>query len=90
MYIIHLLKHTRTWFFLKIIFVQTSIYASACVCVCVCVCARVHSVCIYVCLSAHPKVSITNGVMWHDMDLIWLVEQALQPLMAAIVGINSK
>ena len=36
-----------------------------------CVCA---SVC------PHPRILITSGVMWHDMDLIQLVKQVLQLL----------
>ena len=35
--------------------------------VCVCVCPR-------------PRLLITSGVMWCDIDLIWLVKQVLQLL----------
>ena len=37
------------------------------VCVCVCVCPR-------------PRLLITSGVIWHDMNLIRLVKQILQLL----------
>ena len=36
----------------------------ACVCVCVCVCVFLH-----------PRLLITSGMMWRDMDLIRLVKQ---------------
>ena len=36
----------------------------ACMCVCVCVC---------VCVGLPPRLLITSGVMWHDIDPIdWL------------------
>ena len=41
------------------------------VCVCVCVC---------VCVSPCPRILITSGIMWHDMDLIRLVKEVLQLL----------
>ena len=60
-------------------FCPESKYAYACVCLCVfvcvcvclcvfvCVCVYVHvSVCLSVCLL--PRLLITNGVMWYDMD----------------------
>ena len=40
-------------------------------CVCVCVC---------VCVSAPKAIIITSGVVWCDMNLIWLVKQVLQLL----------
>ena len=41
------------------------VYMRACACVCVCVCV---CVCMYVCLP--PRLLITSGLMWCDMDLI--------------------
>ena len=38
-----------------------------CVCVCVCACPP-------------PRLLLTSGVMWHDMDPIRLVKQVLQLL----------
>ena len=38
-----------------------------CICVCMCVCPR-------------SRLLITSGVMWRDIDLIWLVKQVLQLL----------
>ena len=52
--------------FLKIDSVQI-VGMCVCVCVCVCVCLR-------------PRLSITSGIMWRDMDLIRLVKQVLQLL----------
>ena len=48
-------RPARAWF-LKIDPVRI-VGMRACVCVCVCVCPR-------------PRLSITSGVMWHDIDLI--------------------
>ena len=48
-------RPARTWF-LKIDPVRI-VGMRACVCVCVCVCLR-------------PRLSITSGVMWRDIDLI--------------------
>ena len=46
-------------------------------CICVCACAYMHaSVC--VCMSLSQRLLITSGMMWCDMNSIWL---------AAIVGI---
>ena len=36
--------------------------------------------CVYVCVCPRPRLSITNGVIWHDMNLIQLVKQVLQLL----------
>ena len=33
---------------------------------------------VFVC--PRPKLLMTSGVMWRDMDLIWLVKQVLQLL----------
>ena len=42
-------------------------------------CGRLYvCLCVFVCPS--PRQLITSGVMWRDMDLIWLVKQVLQLL----------
>ena len=51
-----------------------SVRTSVCVCVCLCVCPP-------------PRLLITSGVMWHDMDLIQLVKQVLQLLYGNLVVI---
>ena len=42
------------------------------------------SVCVYVCVFVFvctcPRLLMTSGMMWHDMDLIQLVKQVLQLL----------
>ena len=43
--------------FLKLILCGLSVCVFVCVCVCVCVCLR-------------PRLLITSGVIWHDMNLI--------------------
>ena len=50
-------------------FLEIDLVCEVCVCVCVCV-----SVC------PPPRLVITSGVMWRDMDPIWLVKQVLQLL----------
>ena len=45
--------------------------------------------CRHLCFPA-PKAMITNGVIWHDIKPIWLVIQALQVYMAAIVNVVSR
>ena len=42
----------------------------------------------YVCMCAclPPRLSITSGIMCLDMDLIWLVKQALQLLHGSIIS----
>ena len=45
-----------------------------CVCVCLCVCVDV-CVCVFVCLC--PRLLITSGVMWRDLDPIGLFKQVL-------------
>ena len=55
---------SHTWF-LNIDPVQI---VSMCVCVCLCVCVSA------------PRLLITSGVMWCDMDPIRLVKQVLQLL----------
>ena len=49
-----------------------------CVDVCMCVC---------VCVCPPPRLLITNDVIWHDIDPIRLVKQALQLYMATVVVI---
>ena len=44
-----------------------SVQMSLCVCVCLCMCLP-------------PRLLITSGVMWHDMDSIQLVKQVLRLL----------
>ena len=36
--------------------------------------------CAYVCVCPPPRLVIISGVMWRDIDLIWLVKQVLQLL----------
>ena len=63
--------HTGLWlvcaWLLKIIFVQKSVSVHVCMCVCVCVCPP-------------PRLLITSGMMWRDMDTIRLVKQVLKLL----------
>ena len=61
------------------------VYLCVCVFVCVCVCVFVY----FVCVSA-PKLLITRSVMWHDMNSIWLVKQALYLYMAVVISIVSR
>ena len=44
-------------------------------------------VCVFVCLCVHPppKLLITIGVIWHDIDPIRLVKQVLQLFMTTVV-----
>ena len=72
----------RAWF-LKIDPVQI-IRMYVCVCLCVCVCVYVFvcvfmclCVCVCVCVCLPPRLLITNGMMWHDMNPIRLVKQVL-------------
>ena len=43
------------------------------------VCMRV-CVCVFACVCPPPRLLITSGVMWRDIDLIRLVKQVLQLL----------
>ena len=62
---LEVLNQACGWF-LKIVPVRTSV--CVCVCVLVCVC-----VCVCVCMCPPPRLLITNGMMWHDMNPIdWL------------------
>ena len=45
-----------------------------CLCMCLCVCPP-------------PRLLITSGVIWSDMDPMRLVKQVLQPYMATVVVI---
>ena len=57
-----------------------------CVCVCsVCVCARAR-----VCVCLPPRLLITSGVMWRDMDPCDWLNKLCSFCMAAIVGIVSR
>ena len=51
--------------------VYVYVYVFACVCVCVCV---------FACVSLPPRLLITSGVMWRDIDHIRLLKQVLQLL----------
>ena len=42
--------------------------------------------CIYV---SAPEAFNTSGVMWHDLDSVWLVKIVLQLYMTAVVDIVS-
>ena len=59
-------RPARAWFF-KIDPVRTSVCVFVCVFVCVCVCPP-------------PRLLITSGVMWCDIDSRRLVKQVLQLL----------
>ena len=37
-------------------------------------------VCVCVCVCPHPRLLMTSGVMWHDMELIQLFIQVLKLL----------
>ena len=63
-------RPARTWF-LKIDPVRI-VCMCMCVCVCVCVC-----VCLRVCVCPPPRLLITSGVMWCDIDSKRLVKQVL-------------
>ena len=52
--------------------VYMCVYVCVCVCVCVCAC-----VCVHTCVCPTPRLLITSGVMWRDMDPIQLVKQVL-------------
>ena len=61
------------------------------VCVCVCVCACVYvCVCDTVSVCLPPRLVINSGVMWCDMDLIWLVNKFYSFYMAAMISIVSR
>ena len=57
----------------------TCVCVCVCVCVCACACACVY-VCVYVCVCAPQRLSITGGMIWYEMNSIWLVKQVLQLL----------
>ena len=56
---------------IKLILCRLSVCVFVCVCVYVCVC---------VCVCLYLRLLITSGMMWHDMDLLRLIEQVLQLL----------
>ena len=58
-YLLKFLNQARTWF------LDIDLVREVCVCVCV-------SVCLCVCVSVcpPPRLVITSGVIWHDMDPI--------------------
>ena len=53
---------------------------------------------VYVCVCLYPRLLITSGVMWHDMDLIRLVNKFYSCYMPTVViivnghglGINTR
>ena len=47
-----------------------------CACVCVCVC---------VCVCPPPRLLITSGVMWHDVDPLRLLNKFYSCYMATVV-----
>ena len=67
--------------FIRIASVHECLYACACVCVCVCAC-----VCVCVCVCVPPRLLLTSGVMWCNID--WL-NKFYGFYMAALVGIIS-
>ena len=58
--------HAGLWLVRTLFLKIISVRMSVCVCLCVCVSA--------------PRLLITRGVMWHDMDPMQLVKQVLQLL----------
>ena len=67
------LRPVRVWF-LIIVSVRTSVCVFVCVFVCLCV-------------RPPPRLLITSGVIWHDIDPIRLVKQVLQLFMATVIVI---
>ena len=66
---------------------------SVCVCVFLCVCIYVSvSICLVLCVSVclPPRLVITSGVMWCDMDPYDWLNKFCSFFMAAIVGIISR
>ena len=52
------------------------------ICLCVHVCE-----CVCVCVCPHPRLLITSGVMWCDMDLMWLVKKIKKLNMCYLVTV---
>ena len=67
------LQPAHTWF-LRIVSVHKCLYACLHVCVCVCLPLR---------------LLITSGMMWHDIDPMWLVKKFYGFYMAVVVDIIS-
>ena len=75
---INFLNQAHVWF-LKIVFVRTSlsvcfcvcvcVFVCVCVCICVCVCVCV-CVCLCVCACPPLRLLITSGMIWTPYD--WL------------------
>jgi len=93
----HFLKQARAgWmpvrdWFLEIAFVRdVSMFVCVCVCVCACVraCVRV-CVCVCVCVCPPPRLLITNGVIWCDIELLWLVKQIVGVFLSFIWQLKS-
>ena len=73
------LNQARAWFLkvdpVQIVDMRFRVCMCVCVyvCVCVCVCARAR-------VCPRPRLLITSGVIWHNMNIIRLVKQVLQLL----------
>ena len=46
-------------------------------------------VCVFVCVCPRPRLLISSGMMWHDMDLIRVVKHVLQLYMATLAIITN-
>ena len=54
-------------------------------CLCVCVC-----VCVFVCVCPPPRLLITSGVMWHDMNPYDWLNKFYSCYMATVVVIDNR
>ena len=59
-------------------------YVCVCVCLSVCLCLRM---CLCMCVCPFPRLLITGGVMWHDMNPYDWFKQFYSYYMATIVSI---
>ena len=57
------------------------VWKSGCVCVCACVHAYVHA--------RVSRLLIASGIMWCDMDPVWLVQRVLQLLYSSCSWVSS-
>ena len=60
------------------------VYVCVCLCVCLCLCVCVF-VCVCMCVCPPPRLLITSGVMWCDMDPIRFLNKFYNCYMATIV-----